>query len=129
MPGADMAQQCRLFFGEQEDQAERTEEKTEEDQEEKTEKKTEEKTEKNINETLFLSTREMNGEMNGEMGTGMTGETAEPATTTVAAGNLLKPKLSAAEQKEKMRVQNKLVPFILKDALNGLIAKYDYLFI
>ena len=125
MPGADMAQQCRLFFGEQEDQAERTEEKTEEDQEEKTEEKQEKKTEKNSNETLFLST----GEMNGEMGTGMTGETAEPATTTVAAGNLLKPKLSAAEQKEKMRVQNKLVPFILKDALNGLIAKYDYLFI
>jgi len=123
MPGADMAQQCRLFFGEQEDQEEKQEEKQE--NQEKTEEKQEEKQEKNSNETLFLST----GEMNGEMGTGMTGETAEPATTTVAAGNLLKPKLSAAEQKEKMRVQNKLVPFILKDALNGLIAKYDYFFI
>ena len=78
MPGADMAQQCRLFFGEQEDQEEKQEEKQE--NQEKTEEKQEEKQEKNSNETLFLST----GEMNGERGTGMTGETAEPATTTVA---------------------------------------------
>jgi hypothetical protein len=117
MPGADMAQKCRRFFGEQEDQEEKTEEKTEEKPEETEEM---EKTEMSGNETLFLST----GETNEEMGTGTTGETAETATVTVAAGNLLKPKLSASEKKEKMRVQNKLVPFILKDALNGLIAKY-----
>ena len=119
-----MAQKCRRFFGEQEDQEEKTEEKTGEKTEEKPEETEEmEKTEMNGNETLFLST----GETNGEKGTGMTGETGETAetvTTTVAAGNLLKPKLSASEKKEKMRVQNKLVPFVLKDALNGLIAKY-----